>query len=90
METATRQHTIKETPLTPKTETAGAIAVNSTAPSTTSNRTPVYKRTMSWLGKLGAGIRLDLRARGPWYLSDWTDAWNYRVIPATALIFFAK
>jgi hypothetical protein len=32
----------------------------------------------------------DIRARAPWYISDWTDAWNYRVVPATALIFFAK
>jgi hypothetical protein len=40
--------------------------------------------------RLGAGIIVDIRARAPWYLSDWTDAWNYRVVPATALIFFAK
>ncbi|KAF9236767.1 HCO3 transporter family-domain-containing protein [Melanogaster broomeanus] len=40
--------------------------------------------------RLGAGIVQDLRARAPWYISDWTDAWNYRVVPATALIFFAN
>ena len=40
--------------------------------------------------KLGEGIFQDIRARAPWYLSDWTDAWNYRVVPATTLIFFAK
>ncbi|EGN98127.1 hypothetical protein SERLA73DRAFT_169180 [Serpula lacrymans var. lacrymans S7.3] len=39
---------------------------------------------------LGAGIIQDVRARAPWYRSDWTDAWNYRVVPATALIFFAN
>lgn len=38
----------------------------------------------------GRGILNDIRARAPYYLSDWTDAWNYRVIPATALIFFSK
>lgn len=42
------------------------------------------------LRRLGSGILVDIRARAPWYLSDWKDAWNYRVIPATALIFFAK
>jgi boron transporter len=42
------------------------------------------------LGFLGRGIRLDIKARAPYYLSDWTDAWNYRVVPATCLIFFAK
>jgi hypothetical protein len=40
--------------------------------------------------KIGAGIVRDIRARAPWYWSDWKDAWNYRVIPATALVFFAK
>lgn len=42
------------------------------------------------LRRLGAGILADIRARSPWYLSDWTDAWNYRVVPATALTFFSK
>ena len=45
---------------------------------------------MSWARKLGAGIIQDINARAPWYLSDWRDAWNYRVVPAVALIFFAK
>lgn len=40
--------------------------------------------------KVGAGIWNDIRSRIPYYTSDWTDAWNYRVIPATTLIFFAK
>ena len=39
---------------------------------------------------IGVGILRDIRARAPWYWSDWTDAWNYRVLPATALILFAK
>ena len=42
------------------------------------------------LRRIGAGIIADVRARAPWYLSDWTDAWNYRVIPATALTSFSK
>ncbi|KAG2034876.1 HCO3 transporter family-domain-containing protein [Suillus americanus] len=48
------------------------------------------RETPSFLRKLGAGIISDVRARAPWYFSDWTDAWNYRVVPATALIFFAN
>lgn len=50
------------------------------------NRNPIFR----WLTTLGSGIVLDVRARAPHFISDWTDAWNYRVIPATALIFFAK
>ena len=40
--------------------------------------------------EIGAGILRDIRARVPWYWSDWKDAWNYRVLPATALVFFSK
>ncbi|KAI3611021.1 anion exchange family protein [Moniliophthora roreri] len=45
---------------------------------------------VAWFTRLASGIVLDIRARGPYYVSDWTDAWNYRVVPATALIFFAN
>ncbi|KAJ3757308.1 HCO3 transporter family-domain-containing protein [Lentinula raphanica] len=45
---------------------------------------------ISWATKLASGIILDVRARAPYYVKDWTDAWNYRVVPATALIFFAN
>lgn len=47
-------------------------------------------KRLKLIRRLGRGIILDIRSRAPWYLSDWTDAWNYRVVPATALIFFAK
>jgi hypothetical protein len=58
--------------------------------SVTIRATPSQTGRFAWFGKLGGGIMLDIRARAPWYISDWTDAWNYRVVPATALIFFAK
>ncbi len=32
----------------------------------------------------------DVRRRAPYYLSDWTDAWDYRVVPATIYMYFAK
>ncbi|KAF8634064.1 hypothetical protein AX17_004328 [Amanita inopinata Kibby_2008] len=48
------------------------------------------RRLFSWFRTIGSGIFLDIRSRAPWYISDWTDAWNYRVVPATALIFFAN
>ena len=40
----------------------------------------------SWPKRLGRGIIHDIRARAPYYWSDWKDAWNYRVVPATALM----
>ncbi|KAJ7645644.1 HCO3 transporter family-domain-containing protein [Mycena polygramma] len=45
---------------------------------------------LGWIRGLGSGVVSDIRSRAPFYLSDWSDAWNYRVIPATALIFFAN
>jgi hypothetical protein len=41
------------------------------------------KRRSSNLGWIGSGMRNDVTRRLPYYLSDWTDAWNYRVVPAT-------
>ena len=32
----------------------------------------------------------DVKRRAPFYLSDWTDAWDYRVVPATVYMYFAK
>ncbi|KAM5540894.1 hypothetical protein V8D89_005538 [Ganoderma adspersum] len=49
------------------------------------------KRLPSWIPTfIGHGIISDIRARAPYYASDWLDAWNYRVIPAIVLIFFAN
>ncbi|OCF31759.1 anion transporter [Kwoniella heveanensis BCC8398] len=36
-----------------------------------------------WKIKVGSGMYKDVRNRIPFYWSDWTDAWNYRVIPST-------
>ncbi|KAH9922606.1 anion exchanging protein [Fomitopsis serialis] len=54
--------------------------------SNTSNDLPRWIRRL-WIG---SGMICDVRARAPYYISDWTDAWNYRVIPAIVLIFFAN
>jgi hypothetical protein len=36
------------------------------------------------------GMIVDIRRRAPYYVSDWTDAWDYRVVPATIYMYFAK
>ncbi|KAL2020003.1 hypothetical protein VTK56DRAFT_9003 [Thermocarpiscus australiensis] len=43
-----------------------------------------------WKIRLFRGMVNDVRKRAPYYLSDWTDAWNYRVVPATVYMFFAN
>lgn len=45
------------------------------------------KKYYSWFGR---GIIRDIKNRLPYYASDWTDAWDYRVIPSTIYIFFAN
>lgn len=43
-----------------------------------------------WKIRLFRGMVNDLRRRGPYYWSDWKDAWDYRVVPATVYMYFAK
>ncbi|CDO72046.1 hypothetical protein BN946_scf184943.g81 [Trametes cinnabarina] len=66
-----------------------AAATPSRSPSATLCR---QERTYPvWLPTfIGRGIIRDIKARTPYYLSDWADSWNYRVIPAIVLIFFAN
>lgn len=45
------------------------------------------KRALWWIGN---DIREDWKRRLPFYVSDWTDAMNYRVIPSVVYIFFAN
>ncbi|KAK3684777.1 HCO3 transporter family-domain-containing protein [Podospora appendiculata] len=40
--------------------------------------------------RLFRGMINDVRRRAPYYVSDWTDAWNYRVVPATVYMYFAN
>lgn len=43
-----------------------------------------------WHVHLFRGMTHDIRRRAPYFLSDWTDSWDYRVVPATVYMFFAK
>ncbi|KAI6251505.1 hypothetical protein HI914_00541 [Erysiphe necator] len=53
---------------------------------------PTIKSTSSqwWKIHLFSGMIEDVRRRLPFYWSDWKDAWDYRVIPATLYIYFAN
>ena len=41
-----------------------------------------------WRIRLFRGMINDVRRRAPFYGSDWRDAWDYRVIPATIYMYF--
>jgi hypothetical protein len=43
-----------------------------------------------WKVRLFQGMIADVRRRAPYYWSDWVDAWDYRVVPATVYMYFAK
>ena len=43
-----------------------------------------------WKIRLFRGMINDVRRRAPFYWSDWKDAWDYRVVPATIYMYFAK
>lgn len=43
-----------------------------------------------WKVHLFRGMINDIRRRAPYYCSDWKDAWDYRVVPATIYMYFAK
>lgn len=48
------------------------------------------KREPWWRIHLFRGMINDVRRRAPYYGSDWLDAWDYRVVPATVYMYFAK
>lgn len=43
-----------------------------------------------WRIRLFRGMINDVKRRAPFYWSDWTEAWDYRVVPATVYMYFAK
>ncbi|CAK7216297.1 hypothetical protein SCUCBS95973_002765 [Sporothrix curviconia] len=48
------------------------------------------RREAWWKIRLFRGMANDVRRRAPFYLSDWVDAWDYRVVPATIYMYFAN
>lgn len=46
--------------------------------------------TKWWHVHLFRGMINDVKRRAPYYWSDWTDAWDYRVVPATVYMYFAN
>ncbi len=65
-----------------------AAAATGSSPGTTA-RTKT-RREAWWTIHPFRGMVNDLRRRAPYYASDWLDAWDYRVVPATVYMYFAK
>lgn len=69
-------------------EPAAGIADDNTA-NMRSNKHPETKEPW-WTVHLFRGMINDVRRRAPYYASDWLDAWDYRIVPATVYMYFAK
>ncbi|KAF2403567.1 hypothetical protein EJ06DRAFT_504742 [Trichodelitschia bisporula] len=55
-----------------------------------SRGTGASKRSRWWKIHPFRGMVKDVRRRAPFYVSDWVDAWDYRVVPATVYMYFAN
>ncbi|KAF2031667.1 hypothetical protein EK21DRAFT_62799 [Setomelanomma holmii] len=55
-----------------------------------SRKSIASKKDAWWKMRLFSGMINDIRRRAPFYLSDWKDAWDYRVVPATVYMYFAN
>jgi hypothetical protein len=71
----------------PPAEPRGSLSREHTRPST---RASSAKSTKWWHVRLFRGMANDFRRRAPYYGSDLVDAWDYRIVPATVYMFFAK
>ncbi|KAJ6438490.1 anion exchange family protein [Purpureocillium lavendulum] len=60
--------------------------------SSRAGRNPARPKTRDawWKIHLFRGMVNDVRRRAPYYASDWLDAWDYRVVPATVYMYFAN
>lgn len=72
--------------LGPSTSDMEPAAPNAAPSDTTSSR----RAAKWWRIRLFRGMVRDVRRRAPYYRSDWVDAWDYRVVPATVYMYFAK
>jgi len=77
-----RQRRDRLGPATPDEPTAHNVVPSDTANS--------RRMARWWRIRLFRGMVRDVLRRAPYYRSDWVDAWDYRVVPATVYMYFAK
>ncbi|KAI1813965.1 HCO3 transporter family-domain-containing protein [Poronia punctata] len=68
----------------------GAPAADQNRRVSTSTRKSKSSTPRWWKIHLFRGMINDIRRRAPYYWSDWLDAWDYRVVPATVYMYFAN
>ncbi|KAH7117681.1 HCO3 transporter family-domain-containing protein [Dendryphion nanum] len=55
-----------------------------------SRRIATSSKDKWWKTRLFSGMVNDVRRRAPYYWSDWKDAWDYRIVPATIYMYCAN
>lgn len=70
-----------------ETATNGDLTRSMSRQTTTSSR---RKPPRWWRVYWFRGMWRDVKRRAPYYCSDFLDAWDYRVVPATVYMYFAK
>lgn len=75
-------------PPPPEPEEVERLSRQMSARSTRSSKH--QRRPRWWKIRLFRGMIDDVKRRFPYYWSDWRDAWDYRVVPATVYMYFAK
>ena len=70
----------------PPQEARGPLTRERTRASTSAST----KTAKWWRIRFFRGMVNDVKRRVPYYWSDWIDAWDYRIVPATVYMYFAK
>lgn len=74
----------------PAMTTAAASTSTPTPRGGDASRSTTRRNEAWWSIHPFRGMVNDIRRRAPYYVSDWLDAWDYRVVPATVFMYFAK
>ncbi|KAI0444608.1 HCO3 transporter family-domain-containing protein [Xylaria telfairii] len=69
---------------------SGAVTGATDHRSTTSSGRRARSPPRWWKIHLFRGMVNDVCRRAPYYWTDWLDAWDYRVVPATVYMYFAN
>jgi hypothetical protein len=80
-----RMHSLKA-----RSQTPGESTDNLSQALSRTNTNESRHKAKWWKVRLFRGITNDIKRRSPYYGSDWRDAWNYRVVPATIYMYFAN
>lgn len=90
-----RRNTLRSSRLSMASSRHSAMPPAQEAPREESRRRPstaasAQSQRKWWRIRFFRGMYQDVKRRAPYYWSDWTDAWDYRIVPATVYMYFAK